>query len=116
MDCPICPILKENIKKYLTDTKYFFDKKFITENYYKHFGISLLLGFPIMWVLSLFSVLMGTGLFFHLCIGGFGAYAVNYLKEWYCGKYLKAPWDITDLNFGSYGGIIAGLLTYILTV
>jgi hypothetical protein len=48
-----------------------------------------------------------------LFVGGFGAYGVNFAREWYYGIKYKAPWSRIDLNFGSYGGIL-GALIYIL--
>jgi hypothetical protein len=60
-----------------------------------------------------YAHLADTGAAFQLFVGGFGAYAVNFAREWYYGIRYKAPWSSIDLNFGSYGGIL-GALIYIL--
>jgi len=116
MECPICPILWNNIKSYVLDTTKIFTKAFIKENYYKHLLYSMVLTFFSMWFLLLHADLADTGLAFQLFIGGFGAYCVNFAREWYYGKFHGAPWDPTDLNFGSYGGIIGALLAVLFTI
>jgi hypothetical protein len=116
MECPICPILWNNIKNYVSSLKYFFTKDFITENYYKHFLYSLVLTFFSIWFLLQHAHLADTGMPFQLFIGGFGAYAVNFVREWYYAKFKGAPWSFIDLNFGSYGGIIGALLAVLFTI
>jgi hypothetical protein len=116
MECPICPILWNNIKKYLTDTTKIFNKAFIKENYYKHLLYSLVLTFFAMWFLLLHADLADTGMPFQLFVGGFGAYGVNFVREWYYGIKYKAPFDFTDLNMGSYGGILGALLAVLFTI
>jgi len=116
IECTICPILWNNIKKYLTDTTKIFSKDFVKQNYHKHLGYSLVLTFFSMWFLLIHAHLADTGMPFQLFIGGVGAYAVNFLREWYYSKYHKAPWDFTDLNMGSYGGIIGALLAVLFTI
>lgn len=113
IECTICPILKENIIKYVTDVKYAFTPDFIKQNYYKHLLYSLVLTFGAMAFLMNYAHLADTGAAFQLFVGGFGAYAVNFAREWYYGIKYKAPWSSIDLNFGSYGGIL-GALIYIL--
>ncbi len=110
IECTICPILWNNIKKYLTDTTKIFTKDFITKNYYKHLAYSFVLTIPSIIFLMHYAHLADTGLFFQSFIGGFGAYGVNFVREWYYGKFYGAPWDETDLNFGSYGGILGALV------
>lgn len=116
MECLICPVIWENIKKYLTDTTKFFTKDFITQQYHKHFLYSLVLTFFSVWFLLLNADLADTGIFFQLFVGGFGAWVVNFLRERYYTKKYNAPFDFTDINFGSYGGIIGALLAVLLTV
>ncbi len=113
IECSICPIIKENIIKYITDVKYTFTPDFIKQNYYKHLLYSLVLTIPAMYVLMNYAHLADTGIFFQLFVGIFGAYGVNFAREWYYGIKYKAPWSSVDLNFGSYGGLI-GALIYIL--
>ena len=69
-----------------------------------------------MWFLLLHAHLADTGMPFQLFVGGFGAYGVNFVREWYYAKYHEAPWDPTDLNMGSYGGIIGALLVVLFTI
>ena len=116
IECTICPILWNNIKKYLTDTTKIFGKDFVKQNYHKHLGYSLVLTFFSMWFLLLHAHLADTGIPFQLFIGGFGAYCVNFAREWYYGIKYKAPFDFTDLNMGSYGGIIGALLAVLFTI
>jgi hypothetical protein len=116
IECPICPILLNNIKKYLTDTTKIFGKDFVKQNYHKHLGYSLVLTFFAMWFLLAHAHLADTGMAFQLFVGGFGAYCVNFVREWYYSKYHNAPWDFTDLNMGSYGGIIGALLAVLFTI
>ena len=116
MECPICPILWSNIKKYLTDTTKIFSKDFVKQNYHKHLGYSLVLTFFSMWFLLTYAHLADTGMPFQLFVGGFGAYGVNFVREWYYGIKYGAPWDFTDLNMGSYGGIIGALLAVLFTI
>jgi hypothetical protein len=116
IECTICPILWNNIKKYLTDTTKIFSKDFVKQNYHKHLGYSLVLTFFAMWFLLAHANLADTGMPFQLFVGGFGAYGVNFVREWYYGIKYGAPWDFTDLNMGSYGGIIGALLAVLFTI
>ena len=50
-----------------------------------------------------------------LLFGWFFAYGINFAREWYYGKFHGAPWDNTDLDMGSYGGII-GTAIFLLTI
>jgi len=114
IQCTICPIIKSVVVKYITDTKNFFSKDFITRGYYLHFGCSVVLTFLSMWFLFEYAHLADTGTSFQLFIGAFGAYGANYIKEWIWAKFYGSEWDETDLNFGSYGGIIGALLAIII--
>jgi hypothetical protein len=113
-ECSICPILRDNIIRYITNTKKIFTPDFVKQNYHKHFGYSLVLTFFAIWFLFAFAHLGDTGNFFPIFIGGFGAYGVNFAREWYYGYKYDAPWDWTDLNMGSYGGILGASLFLIL--
>lgn len=116
IECTICPILWNNIKKYLTDTTKIFSKDFVKQNYHKHLGYSLVLTFFSMWFLLAHAHLADTGMPFQLFVGGFGAYGANFVREWYYSKKYGAPWDFTDLNMGSYGGILGALLAVLFTI
>jgi len=110
----IFPIIKKNITNYILNIKKIFTPDFVKQNYHKHVSYSLVLTFFAIWFLFAFAHLGGTGNFFPIFVGGFGAYAVNFLREWYYGKFHDAPWDDTDLNMGSYGGIIGAILFLLL--
>ena len=110
IECPICPILKENFLRYVTNTKKIFTPDFIKQNYHKHLGYSLVLTFFAIWFLFVNAQLGDTGILFPIFVGGFGAYCVNFAREWYYAKYHEAPFDGTDLDMGSYGGILGAIL------
>lgn len=114
IECTICPILWNNLKNYLTDTTKIFGKDFVKQNYHKHLFYSLVLTIPSIIFLMHYANLADTGLLFQTFVGGFGAYGVNFVREWYYGIKYKAPWDWTDLNMGSYGGIIGALVGVLL--
>ena len=109
-ECSICPILKDNIVRYITNTKKIFTPDFVKQNYHTHFGYSLVLTFFAIWFLFDFAHLRDTGNFVPIFVGGFGAYGANFLREWYYGKFYGAPWDNIDLDMGSYGGILGAIL------
>ena len=109
--CPICPMIKEGVLRYLTDTQYLFTSKFITNRYYLHLLCSCVLSFFSIWLLIAFTQLGGTPVWFQLFLGGFGAFGVNFLREMVYEELYGAPFDWTDVNFGSYGGVLGALLT-----
>lgn len=115
MKCTICPIIFQGVKKYIIDTKKIFTPDFIKQNYHKHLGYSAVLTFFAIWFLFQFAHLQDTGILFQLFIGGFGAYAVNWLREGYYEDKYNAPFDQTDVNMGSYGGIV-GTIIFLLTI
>jgi hypothetical protein len=114
-ECTICPIIKQNIINYISDTKKVFAPGFVKQNYHKHLGYSVVLTFFAIWFLFEFAHLQDTGIFFQLFLGGFGAYGVNWVREWFYGKFYGAPWDDTDVNMGSYGGIV-GTAIFLATI
>ena len=110
IECTICPIIKQNIINYILDIKKIFTPDFIKQNYYKHLGYSLVLTFFSIWLLFTYAHLGETGNFLPIFLGGFGAYAVNGLREGYYQQYHQAPFNQTDVNMGSYGGILGANL------
>jgi hypothetical protein len=114
IECPICPVVIQSAKKYVLNTKFLFSPKFISENYYKHFGYSLVLTFFTIWFLFSFAYLGDTGYFFPVFVGGFGAFGVNWVREWYYAKFKGAPWDDVDVHMGSYGGIVGTIIFLLL--
>jgi hypothetical protein len=80
-ECSICPILRDNIIRYVTNTKKIFTPDFVKQNYHKHFGYSLVLTFFAIWFLFAYAHLGDTGNFFPIFVGGFGAYGVNFLEN-----------------------------------
>jgi hypothetical protein len=113
IECPICPVIVQRTKNYITDLQYIFKPEFISKNYHKHLLYSYILTIPTMLILLQWFHLADTGLFFQSFVGTFGAGAVNFVREWYYGKYHGAPYDGVDVNMGSYGGLL-GALTAVL--
>ena len=109
-ECTICPIIKQNVINYISDTRKIFGPDFVKQNYHKHLGYSATLTFSAIWFLFAFAHLGDTGNFFPIFLGGFGAYAVNGLREGYYQQYHQAPFNQTDVNMGSYGGILGAIL------
>jgi hypothetical protein len=110
MEVTFWPMLRDGIIKFFSDMKFFFTKDFIKQNYYKHFLYSLVLTIPSIWFMYEYMHLKDTGIGFTIFVAGFGAKAVNFLREWYYGIRYKAPWSDEDINFGTYGGIIGGII------
>lgn len=108
--CPICEVVKSGLLKYITDVKYIFTPLFIKNRYHLHLGYSFLLTLPSMYLLLTFLNLAGTPVWFHLFVGGFGAFGVNFLRELLYEDLYGAPFDWKDVHFGSYGGILGALL------
>lgn len=106
---------------FITSTKYFFKKEFITELYYKHFGYSLVLTLPCIYLLMMFAYLKDTPLLFQCFIGGGGAFTVNWVRELIKeNNAQKEGWkyhfDYVDIYFGTYGGIVATIIIYLLLI
>lgn len=116
IECTICSSLVNNVKNYILDITKIFTPAFETENYYKHLEYSALIAVP--WILFLlrFAHLADTGLFFPVFIGGFSLFAVNWIREAYLNYKSKGeiPYDITDVNMGSYGGILGAVIAMVL--
>jgi hypothetical protein len=58
--------------------------------------------------------LQDTPFAFHIFICAIGARAVNFAKEWYHGIKFKSPLSWEDINFGTYGGIVAPIILHFL--
>jgi len=114
IECPICPVIKKNVIGYLTDIKYIFTKEFIPKNYHKHLGYSFVLTIPSILALIFLFDLDDVGVPFQLFVGGFGAYVVNFVREWHYGKKFNAPWDQVDIHMGSYGGILGSAVAILI--
>lgn len=112
--CTICKIMWKKIKNYFLDIKKIFNPLFIKNNYHKHLFYSFLITIPTILVMLNYVDLANTGLFFQIFIGGFGAFFVNFIREWYYGKYHNSPYDGTDINMGSYGGITGTIVAIII--
>ena len=61
-------------------------------------------------MLILFFDLDDVGVLFQLFVGGFGAYVVNWVREWVRGKLYGIEWDQVDIHMGSYGGILGAAI------
>jgi hypothetical protein len=93
-----------------------FDGKFFSQRRYLHFLVS--------GVAIFFIFFFGNGVkdlqleyipwFIKIVFSWMAAYIVNYTREWYYGKFHGAPWDNTDLDMESYGGILGASLFLIL--
>jgi hypothetical protein len=110
----IFPVLWKSITNYILDIKKIFTPNFIKQNYHKHLGYSLVLTFFSIWLLFTYAHLGETGNFLPIFLGGFGAYAINGLREGYYQHKYQAPFDQTDVNMGSYGGILGAILALLL--
>jgi hypothetical protein len=108
--CSVCPMIKDGVLRYLTDTHYILTSKFITNRYYLHLLCSFVLSFFSIWFLIDSAHLGETPIWFQLFLGGFGAFGVNFLREMVYEEIYGAPFDWTDVNFGSYGGVLGALL------
>jgi len=93
----------------ITNLNFFFKKEFITENFYKHFLLSILILFTGIRVFDL----KGLPTAFILCVGYLAGYAINFTREWYLAKFKGNPFSFSDVIFGGYGGLI-GTLIYII--
>lgn len=109
IECPICPIVKDKAINYVKDIKKIFGPLFIKNNYHKHLGYSYFLTIPTILFMMEYMHLTDTGLFFQTFVGAFGAAAINFAREWYYGKFYGAPYDGTDVNMGSYGGLLGAI-------
>jgi len=110
----IFPILWKNFTNYILDIKKIFTPNFIKQNYHKHLGYSLVLTFFSIWLLFTYAHLEETGNFLPIFLGGFGAYAINGVREGYYQYKYQAPFHQTDVNMGSYGGILGAILALLL--
>ena len=111
IECPICPVIKKNVIAYFTDIKFIKTHEFITRAYDKHLLWSFALTIPCMLLLIFFFDLDDVGVPFQLFVGGFGAYVVNWVREWVRGKLYGIEWDQVDIHMGSYGGILGAAIT-----
>jgi hypothetical protein len=110
MKASIWPMLRDGIVKFFSDTQFFFTKDFTEQNYQKHFLYSLVLTIPSIWFMYEYMELAATPIWFHIFMGGFGAKAVNFVREWYYGIKYNTPCSWEDINFGTYGGIIGAII------
>lgn len=109
IECPICPVVLQHVKEYILDIKEIFTKNFITERYYLHLFLSMFLTIGAVWFLREYAHLDETPYPFQMFIGGFGAYGVNFAREWYYAKK-GAPFSMTDIRMGSYGGVLGTII------
>lgn len=112
---PFDSLLKNALLPVITNLKYFFHKDFIKENYISHFGVSLVLTFLSIHLLTMYCYLGITPILFQLVIGYLGAYIVNYLREFYYNKIKGYPFSYIDVIFGGYGGFTGTSIYLIIT-
>jgi len=116
IEFPIFDTIKSGFLRYVTELKKAFTPDFIKQNYHKHLGYSLVLTMVGLFVLDKYFNAADTGIFLHLFLGAFGAYCVNWVREAYYNYKSKEeiPFDQSDVNFGSYGGILAAVIYLLL--
>ena len=114
IECPICPIVKKGIINYFTDLRFIRTPEFKTKAYNKHLFWSLVLTIPSMFLLFLLTDLETTQILWQVFVAGFGAYSVNFVREWVRGKFFGSEWDNVDINMGSYGGVLGGIISVII--
>lgn len=51
---------------------------------------------------------------FIMILGWFGAYGINFAREWYYAAKGVAKWDWFDIYAGCYGGLLGAILYLIL--
>lgn len=107
--CPACKNVLKGLLKYITDTKYIFKKDFIKENYYKHLGYTFLIFLPIAFIFSFYLGILETPILYQSFIYGFLGWILNFFRENYKYKKYEAPFSFTDINMGSYGGVLIPL-------
>jgi hypothetical protein len=111
MKVTVWPMLRDGIIKFFTDMQFFFKPDFIKENYHKHIGYSLVLTIPCILFMLNFMHLADTPTLFIIFIGGFGARAVNFVREGYLMDKYGSRFSWEDINFGTYGGIIGAIIS-----
>lgn len=93
-----------------------FNKDFYKERRDLHFAFSFAIVLLFLVIGDIVKELQIDQLpfWFILLLGWILAYGINFVREWYYGKFHGAPWDNTDLDMGSYGGILGASLFLIL--
>jgi len=110
------PFMK-GVLQYFKDIKYFFKPEFKTERYDHHFYKSYFLTLPVLATFAYFLGLKDTNLFFIMFIGWFDSFAVNFVREnLKMNEKTGVKYSQTDVNFGSYGGTLAGLTIYLINL
>ena len=109
------------IINYLTSIKFFFKKEIITELYWKHLVYSFLLALLPLYIITNYFHLNTTPLLFQCFVGGFSCLIVNGVREAIKENQAKKikhiyPFDWIDIYFGSYGGIIAAIVIYLINL
>lgn len=110
ISCPICIPVVKGILNYFVSLKFLFSKDFIKENYYKHFGYSVLISFFLILFLREFCYLNTTPLLFNLFIGGFTLFIINGVRESKLEDKYGAPFSWNDIFFGAHGGVLGAYL------
>lgn len=104
------------VKRYFTDLKYFNKPEFISKSYNLHFYCSILIGIPIVLIGLIYMGLDETPFWFHMILGGFILFGINFVVEWVKSKFFGIERDFTDINFGSYGGLISSFFAKLIYI
>ena len=102
------------ILNYVTSVVYFFTEEYKTKSYNLHFYWSIPIAFVIVLFALCFMNMNETPFWFHLVVGGFLLYGINFVREWYKGKFKGINADFVDIYFGSYGGIVGAAIASII--
>lgn len=112
MDFSSFKSLLEVLSQPFKNFKNIFNKDFIKQRRHLHFGIS----FAIIFSFFFFGQnvkdlqLEYFPLWATLLFGWFGAYGINFAREWYYAVKGLAKWDWLDIWAGAYGGLTAAIL------
>jgi len=102
--------LLKDLSTYPKDMRLIFTKSFVTENYYKHFGLMFLISavtFPLFYYEF---HLWQTPTLFILFIGGFIGFAIGFVYEWIMAVFYDCLFDMIDVKMTSYGSLLAFLI------
>ena len=114
--CPVCKPVLKGLLKYITDIKYIFTKDFKKENYYKHLGCTFLIFLPFAIIFSFYLDILETPILYQSFIYGLLGWILNFFRENYKYKKYGAPFSFTDINMGSYGGVIIPIFIKLISI
>jgi len=102
--------LLKDLATYPKDMELIFTKSFVTENYYKHFGLMFIISAVIFPLFYYEFHLWQTPTIFILFIGAFMGFAIGFVYEWYMAVFKDCLFDMIDAKMTSYGSLLAFLI------